>query len=78
MIEPRKNFAMIERKDKLFAVGGGGSSAKNSMEQIDLTDTMNWTKIDLPFSVWGHCMTSFNDTHVLLIGGRLDNRVNKS
>ena len=77
MIERRKKFAMAEGNDKLFAVGGGGN-AENSMEWIDLSNTTNWTKVDLPFSVWGHCMTYFNSTHVLLIGGRLDNRVNKS
>ena len=70
---------------KLFAVGGvdnsgGCNSCKRhkSMEWIELANGVSWTKVDLPFSVFGHCITKLNATHIMLTGGLMNMRVSKS
>ena len=65
----RKHFSMEEANGKLFAVGGVDPGAEGSMEWIYLKNVTSWTKKDLPFKVKRHCMTKFNETHILLTGG---------
>ena len=75
MKEPRRDFAMEEGNGKLFSVAGGinGGEAK-SMEWIDLKNGLSWTRQDLPFTNVGHCMTKFNETHLIVTGGLLNNK----
>ena len=67
---------MFASNNNLFAVGGSG--AQSSFESIDLMTAKEWRKEkDLPFTVWGHCITRYNETHFLLTGGRLNGWVSK-
>ena len=71
MNEARSDFGMEEANGKLFSVGGGRASAGVSMEWMDLTDGLRWTRQDLTFRIDNHCMTKFNETHLIVTGGRL-------
>ena len=65
---------MFASNKTLFAVGGRG--AENSFESIDLMNATEWRKEkDLPFTVTGHCITRYNETHFLLTGGVLNGKV---
>ena len=75
MNEGRSYFGMEEANGKLFSVGGRRYSAGISMEWIDLTDGLRWTRQDLNFRINDHCMTKFNETHLIVTGGRLNNEV---
>ena len=81
MNEKRADFAMEEGNGKLFSVGGLlGKPWKlvgNSMEWIDLTNGLRWTQQDLPFTIYDHCMTKFNKTHLIVTGGYLNSTVCK-
>ena len=72
MNEKRADFAMGEGMGKIFSVGGYGASS--SMEWIMMDDGKNWVKQDLPFSIYGHCISKYNDTHLLLTGGNFKNK----
>ena len=68
---------MFASNKTLFAVGGSGG-ASNSFESIDLMNATEWRKEkDLPFRVYGHCITRYNETHFLLTGGYLNRKVSK-
>ena len=30
---------------------------------------------DLPFNIYNHCIVNWNNTHMILIGGKLENRI---
>ena len=62
---------MEEGMGKFFSVGGYGGPS--SMEWM-MDDGRNWVKLDLPFYVYGHCISKYNDTHLLLTGGRQGGR----
>ena len=47
----------------------GGERTENSMEWISLNEQKEWTKKDLPFSSDLSCLSKYNETHLLLIGG---------
>ena len=65
--------SMIEMDGKLFAVGGSGDSrGDNLMEWTSLENGVVWTTEEMPFRVRGHCVTKFNETHLLLTGGTID------
>ena len=81
MNERRVDFAMVEGNGILFAVGGislnGEDGMGNSMEWIDLKKGTSWTREDIPFSLYGHCMTGFNSSHAILTGGWSGVKVSK-
>ena len=81
MNERRVGFAMVEGNGKLFAVGGisvnGEDGMGNSMEWIDLNNGTSWTREDIPFRLYGHCMTRFNSSHAILTGGWSNFKVSK-
>ena len=68
---------MFVVNNKLFAVGGYYAyGVENSFESIDLMNAKEWKKEkDLPFWVYGHCITRYNETHFLLTGGWLNRQV---
>ena len=70
MNQYRADFAMGEGMGKIFSVGGYGYGS-SSMEWMMMNDGKNWVKQDLPFFVYDHCITKYNDTHLLLTGGYL-------
>ena len=62
---------MFDVNNKIFSVGG--YSAENIFESIDLMNAKEWRKEkDLPFRVYNHCITRYNETHFLLTGGWLN------
>ena len=75
MNEPRSFFAMEEVSGTLFGIGGLGAAM--SMEWIDLTNGLSWTQQNLPFTIDKHCMTKFNETHLIVTGGQLNGTVCK-
>ena len=62
----QSGFAMGEGNGILFSLG------EKSMEWIDLKNGMRWTQQDLPFTINNHCMTNFNQTHLIVTGGLLN------
>lgn len=60
---------MIYLKQKVYSVGGFGSSdSQNSMDIYD-TYLKTWTKQSIPFNVSEHCMTQLSPNEFILIGG---------
>ena len=70
MHERRSKFAMYDAGGYLFAFGGR-DNASTSLEWIHLTDGEKWEKEALPFTISDHCITKFNDTHLIATGGWL-------
>ena len=60
-------FAMGEAKNILVVIGGETTS--NSMEWINLDEGKEWTRKNLSFPSYKSCLSKYNDTHLLLIGG---------
>ena len=63
----RYGFAMGEANNRVVAVGG--VYTEKSMEWISLDERREWTRQALPFSNHESCLSKYNDTHLLLIGG---------
>ena len=77
MTTERGYFDMIYLKEKVYAVGGSGTSgSRNSMEIFDST-TRTWTKQSIPFSVEHHCISQLSANQFILIAGA-SSRVSKN
>ena len=65
----RSYLDMIYLKEKVYAVGGGGPGASNSVDIYD-SSSGAWTKKSVPFNVGNHCITQISTNQLILIGGR--------
>ena len=66
MKRSRYKFGMTVMNQTLMIVGGWPTYDK--MEKISMNGD-EWVEEDLPFSVWGHCVVSINETTAMVIGG---------
>ena len=69
MVEKRYYFSMEGNDTHLFVVGGRNTDT--SMEWIDVKEGKKWEKMDLGFGVGHHCITRYNNSHLLMTGGWL-------
>merc|ERR1719414_255084 len=67
-------LSMVSIREQLISIGGYERKSVNTMETLALNGTNNWIQQSVPFSVWGHCAVTLEDS-IIVTGGLDENKI---